>query len=165
MTQGPGVPATSPTLVGPHVLLRAATDADAPSLLEVSFYDGVAATSPEDARRMLARIVDDQARGETIHWAIVDRAHGEVAGTVGFYRGFAGGDGEVGYVLRRAFRGRGLMTEAVGLAVDYGLGTFGLARVIAYVDADNVPSIAVLERGGFVAIATEGDRRTYARTA
>lgn len=164
MTAAPRVPAASPTLDGARVVLRAVTEADMPSLVEVSFYDGVAAASLDDARRVLARIADDQARGETIHWAIVERASGELAGTVGFYRGFAGGDGEVGYVLRPGFRGRGLMTEAVGLVVGYGLTTLGPTRVIAHVDADNGPSIAVLERGGFRPVADDGDRRTYART-
>ena len=43
-----------------------------PGLLEISVYDGVAARSVADVRAHLERIVGDQARGETVHWAIAE---------------------------------------------------------------------------------------------
>lgn len=39
------------------------------------------------------------------------------AGTSGFYRGFSNGTGEIGYVLREPFPGRGIMTDAVRLVI------------------------------------------------
>jgi RimJ/RimL family protein N-acetyltransferase len=60
---------------------------------------------------MLEQIDLDYRRGETVHWGIeIDR---QIAGTCGFYRGFANAVGEVGYVLRADFRGRGIMTAAM----------------------------------------------------
>lgn len=157
----PLVPATSPTVVGARVRLRAAIPADVGALLEISMYDGDAARSEADVRAHLERIAGDQARGETVHWAIAMAGSGELAGTVGFYRGFAGGVGEVGYVLRTGHRGRGLMTEAVRLAVAYGFGVLGLEAIVAHTDADNRASIAVLERCGFAPAAADGDRRSF----
>lgn len=157
----PRVAVPSPVVDGARVRLRPATAADAPALLEVSVYDGVAARDVAEARAQLARTDADQARGESLHWGIEDVASGELAGTVGFYRGFADGVGEVGYVLRPAFRGRGLMTDAVRAAVGHGLGALGLRAVVARTDADNHASIAVLERCGFAPAATEGEGRAF----
>lgn len=157
----PLVPASSPTVDGARVRLRAVTAADADALLEISMYDGVAARSEAQVHAQLDRIAADQARGETVHWAIEDSSTGVLVGTVGFYRGFPDGAGEVGYVLRPAHRQRGLMTEAVALAVAYAFDALGLEAVVAHTDASNRASIAVLERCGFVPTATEGDRRTF----
>lgn len=137
------------------------TAADAPALLEVSVYDGVAARDVAEARAQLARIAGDQARGETLHWGIEDVATGVLVGTVGFYRGFAGGVGEVGYVLRAAHRGRGLMTAAVRAAVGHAFGGLGLRAVVARTDATNRASIAVLERCGFAPAPPDGEHLTF----
>ena len=141
--------------------LRAVTAADAGELLEISVYDGVAARTEAEARAQLERIAGDQARGETVHWAIEDATTGALVGTVGFYRAFADGVGEVGYVLRPAHRKRGLMTEAVGLAVAFGFDALRLGAVAAHTDATNRASIAVLERCGFVFVGADGEQRTY----
>jgi ribosomal-protein-alanine N-acetyltransferase len=45
--------------------------------------------------------------------------------------------------------GRGLMTEAVGLAVRYAFDTLGLHRVEANIQPGNAPSIALVRRLGF----------------
>jgi ribosomal-protein-alanine N-acetyltransferase len=160
-TAHPRVPATSPTVAGARVRLRAATPADAAALLEISVYDGVAARSAADVGAQLDRIAGDQARGETVHWAIEVVASDALVGTVGFYRGFARGVGEVGYVLRPEGRGRGFMTEAVGLAVAYGLDVLRLKAIVAHTDAANRASIAVLERCGFARVGSEGEQRIF----
>ena len=160
-TANPRVPAVSPTLDGARVRLRAVTAADAGALLEISAYDGVAARSEADVHAQLARIEGDQARGETVHWAIEDASTGALVGTVGFYRGFPDGIGEVGYVLRPAHRKRGFMTESVALAVGYAFDSLGLKAVVAHADATNRASIAVLERCGFVPTAADDHRRTF----
>ncbi len=157
----PLVPATSPTVDGARVRLRAVTAADAVALLEISVYDGVAARTESDAGAQIERIAGDQARGETVHWAIEEASTGMLVGTVGFYRGFAGGVGEVGYVLRPAHRKRGFMTEAVALAVAYGFDVLGLQAVVAHTDATNGASIAVLERCGFVPAGANGGQHTF----
>lgn len=55
----------------------------------------------------------------------------------------------VGYYMDKAAGGRGLMTEALGLAVDYAFGEAGLHRVQAAVMPRNLPSIRVVEKNGF----------------
>lgn len=81
----------------------------------------------------------------------------------------------LGYSIGERWNGRGLATEAVGLAVRFAFEDAGLHRVQAAVMPRNTASIRVLERNGF---REEGyavdylkingaweDHRIYARTA
>ncbi len=140
----------TPVLTGLGLTLRGVVEGDIATIRSISFYDGRAAIDDDDAAEMLRRIHGDVARGESLHWGICLQGSDEVTGTVGFYRGFAGGIGEVGYVLRDAYRGRGIMTRAVRIVVAYGLGPLGLARVEARTARDNEASRALLLRAGFV---------------
>ena len=152
-----------PELASDRVRLRAVTPADAPSIVEISFYDGVPAASELDARTMLAWIEADRARGESLHWGICLPGSDEVVGTIGYYRGFDCDVGEVGYVLRRAYRGRGIMTHALELVADYGLSRLGLGAVVAHTDPTNHPSIALLRRAGFTEVASQGSGPVFER--
>ncbi|WP_066937127.1 GNAT family N-acetyltransferase [Microtetraspora fusca] len=56
----------------------------------------------------------------------------------------------IGYSLRPEFRGRGLVTRALDLLVDWAFTHTRLRRLIAGTAPDNTASQRVLERGGFV---------------
>ncbi|HSU26139.1 MAG TPA: GNAT family protein [Pyrinomonadaceae bacterium] len=73
-----------------------------------------------------------------------------------FRRGFQ--SAYLGYQLFHRFTGHGYMTEAVGLALGHAFNELRLHRVEANVQPNNSPSIAVLERNGFV---KEGFSRRY----
>ena len=138
-----------PTLIGEQVTLRAVRADDVSDIIDISFYDGVPADDEASALAQLRRIEADATRGETAHWGICLTGSDTVIGTIGFYRGFAGNVGEVGYVLREPFRRRGLMRAALSLVVAFGFEQLGLAAIRARTDARNVPSIRLLERLGF----------------
>jgi predicted acetyltransferase len=55
--------------------------------------------------------------------------------------------GHIGYDVRPSFRGRGFGTAALRLALPEAR-RLGLLRVLLTVDADNLPSIRVIERNG-----------------
>jgi|GEM_PF-563104 len=148
---------TPPALVTTAGRLRAARLTDAAALLEVSVYEGVEATDEGMAVEQMQRILSDQADGWGLHWVIESPEGRGPFGTVGFYRGFVGAVGEIGYVLRPAARGRGLMSAAVVAATAYGLATLGLAAVVARTATGNGASQRVLERAGFVLV--EGPQR------
>jgi ribosomal-protein-alanine N-acetyltransferase len=57
---------------------------------------------------------------------------------------------EVGYVLGRAYWGRGLMTEALSAAVAWARTTRHLHRLWAVCDVDNRASARVMEKAGLV---------------
>lgn len=146
-----------PVLKSDRLLLRAIETTDIPAVVEISAYDGVLARHQSDALEFLERIKADSAKGESLHWGICSRDGCEVFGTCGYYRGFERNTGEIGYILRSAYRGRGLMTEAVRLIVDFGFRVMRLSRIIAITDSRNAGSIAVLERNGFRRLSVERD--------
>jgi [ribosomal protein S5]-alanine N-acetyltransferase len=152
---------TAPTLVGDRIVLRAVRPDDVADIVDISVYDGVTATNEAEALAMLRRIEADADRGETVHWGLCLAGSDVVIGTIGFYRGFADGTGEVGYVLRAPFRRRGLMREALALAVAHGFGPLGLATVKARTAPDNAASIGLLVRLGFVLQPSEDAFLTF----
>ena len=151
-----------PVLASAAVRLRQVRPADADSLLEISFYDARPARDAADAAEMQARINADYRYGTSVHWAIVSVATAEVVGTVGFYRGFGDGTGELGCVLKPAFQGQGLMREAMRLAIAFGLHRMQLAQIVAVTTRQNARAINLLEKLGFRKAADlAGDELRY----
>jgi [ribosomal protein S5]-alanine N-acetyltransferase len=64
-----------------------------------------------------------------------------------FHKGFQ--NAYLGYYGMKAYAGRGLMTEALRLAVAYAFRDLGLHRVEANIQPDNHASIALVRRAGF----------------
>jgi ribosomal-protein-alanine N-acetyltransferase len=150
-----------PVLTTAGMLLRQVEATDLANILDISFYDARPATSIAEAGTMLRQINEDYARGESVHWGIADPQTNRIMGTVGYYRGFSAGTGELGCVLKPAFRGRGLMQSAMRLAIQFGLRTMGLQNIIARTSAQNTPAIRLLERLQFRRVATESDSEIH----
>lgn len=74
---------------------------------------------------------------------------GTVLGDLVLFHFDAGsGTAEIGWVVSPAATGRGLATEAVRALIDTAFTVYGLRRLVARIDADNVRSIALAERVG-----------------
>ena len=92
------------------------------------------------------------------HWAI--RGYGMYALETPSDRSFVGFAGvwrpegwpelEVGWCLMPAARGSGYATEAAAACLATGFGTFGLGRLVSYIDPENLASRRVAERLGAV---------------
>jgi RimJ/RimL family protein N-acetyltransferase len=65
---------------------------------------------------------------------------------------------DIGYVLARAYWGRGYVPEAARSVVDWGLSQDGIFRVWALCDVDNLASARVLEKIG---MSREGTLRRW----
>src|SRR5262245_35123602 len=61
-----------------------------------------------------------------------------------------GRQGEIGYVLTPAARGRGAATRAVRLLTDWCFGDLGLERLQLLIDSTNAASERVAERAGYL---------------
>jgi RimJ/RimL family protein N-acetyltransferase len=109
-----------------------------------------------DAFRMLTE------PGQRGTFLVVEVASGLVVGDCGWY-GPPGddGDAEIGYGLAAPSRGRGYGTESVALLVEWVRAQPGVRRVVAEVEATNVPSRRVVERLGFVPDSTRGAMVRY----
>lgn len=80
---------------------------------------------------------------------------GEVAGSIAFIN-IDGHKAQMSYWLGEAYHGKGIMTEAVKMTVDFGQSVCGFVRIWGYIYAGNHKSQAVLKRAGFT---LEGIRR------
>jgi [ribosomal protein S5]-alanine N-acetyltransferase len=81
---------------------------------------------------------------------------GEAVGAIGYVPGMdvERYSAEIGYWLGESYWGRGIVTEALQLVTEYVFTTGNLLRLFALPFADNVGSLRVLEKAGYVREAT-----------
>lgn len=144
-----------------QIVLRQIINADAEEIMEISYYDGRPASNPNEAIEMQTKINQDYLQGNSIHWGIVDAQSSKLVGTCGYYRGFVNNTGELGYVLKPSFEGRGYMSNALKKAIEFGINIIGLQKIIAITEKSNIKSQNVLKRLNFVHEADQDDYITY----
>lgn len=141
-----------PIIKDDKISLRQIMPTDVEDIVDISFYDGIQATTFEMAVVMQEKIDEDIRQGNSIHWGIIDHVTNKIVGTCGYYRGLDQGEGELGCVLLPQFRGRGFMTNAMQLAIDFGLKEIGLTRIWAITSKENLKAIKLLERLKFIKV-------------
>ncbi|MFD1543018.1 GNAT family N-acetyltransferase [Nonomuraea guangzhouensis] len=131
--------------------------ADAPDFHRMMLEPSVAAyafgppTTLPDSERRCRYTGYWWVSGQRIELSIKDAVSGEFAGHVQLAQVQPMiGQGMIGYSLMPEFRGRGFMTRAVRLLVDWAFANTPLHRIVAGTDLGNQPSQQVLERAGFV---------------
>lgn len=142
-----------PTLSTDKITLREIQVADIPGIVEISFYDAIKADNEKEAFEMQVKINQNYIEGNSIHWGIASRTTNKIMGTCGYYRGFETGTGELGCVLLPPFQGQGIMTEALKLAIDFGLNKMNLNRIISITNSQNQKAVNLLGRLHFQKIA------------
>jgi ribosomal-protein-alanine N-acetyltransferase len=140
---------TFPNLKSHRLNLREVLESDLEHLIEISFYDGIPAKDIKDAQTMNERIRQDYMSSDSVHWLISSVESGEILGTCGFYRGFQKDIGEIGYVLKKAHRGKGYMSEAISLALAFGWIVLGLKAIRGVTSKNNLSSMNILKKAGF----------------
>jgi len=115
-----------------------------------------------DADKWLGYVKETKAKhGMQVNWAIRHNTLGVIGGAGAFmHSGTDGHKDEIGYWLASDFRGKGVMTEIVGLYTDFLFAIRPLVRIEAWVFAHNPASARVLEKNGF---EKEGYARKFAR--
>ena len=144
-----------PVVETPRLRLRPFTEADVAPLHalmqdpEVMRYvgDRRVPTLQETWRAVAGWVGHWTLRGYGM-WAIEERESGAVIGRAGIINPADWPGPEVGYVLGRAWWGRGYATEAARAAMDWGFETIGFERLISLIDPANAASIAVAQRLG-----------------
>ena len=141
---------TFPSISDDKIALRQIQFSDINDIIEISFYDAIQAATLTQAIEMQAKINTDYSNGNSIHWAIADKLTNKIIGTCGYYRGLNKGEGELGCVLLPQFRRQGFMTNAMQLAIDFGLKNMELKRIWAITSKQNFQAIKLLERLKFI---------------
>lgn len=107
--------------------------------------------SPVETARYIDILQKKYADGTFNDWGLVETASGKFIGTCG-YTSFdqAENAGEVGFVLNKAYWGRGLAAEAVKTVMRFGFDTFGLSYFTAKHMEGNDASGRVMQKCGMV---------------
>lgn len=130
-------------LQGPRLTLRALTAAE----VEALRWD------PEEADAQVFFAERLRADPDACGWWVWEAtlASGEEAGSGGF-GGRPGEDGRltVGYGIHPEHRGRGYATELLDLLATWGLAQAGIQSIRATIRPENVASLRVAEKAGFV---------------
>jgi ribosomal-protein-alanine N-acetyltransferase len=163
MTPYGPLPETQPTLDAGSCVLRPMTLGDAadwlqylsdPEVIEWTTIDPM--TLPQ-VEGMIGWYAERFRAREALRWAIVPKGGGAMIGDLGFnVFDERTRRGEIGYVLAKEHWGRGVMTAAVGSALDCGFRAWGLQKVEATVVVGNERSAGLLRKLGF---ALEGTVR------
>jgi len=94
-----------------------------------------------------------------LRWIITLKDRDTCIGDVGFYDWEKKHSrAEIGYILGKQYWGKGIMTEAIKAALDYGFNEMNLNRIQALIDPRNNASKRVAEKHGF---QYEGTFRDY----
>ena len=117
----------------------------------VQRYNGGAMSNLAEAAKLIEEMDAGLREGTKIHW-VVTVLPGQAA--VGLF-GFANWShkdrrAEIGYCLHRDYWGRGLALEAMERLIEYGFREMDLNRISACTWLENVASIKLIERAGFI---------------
>ena len=146
-----------PTLEGQRGRLRGPRDEDADAVFALfsdpevmRYWSRSAMTEASEAAGLIVDIDERFEQREMINWVIAERRDDRVVGSCTLFQ-FSPRHrrAELGYALRSDRWGRGLGTEAVTLALDWGFRTLGLHRVEADIDPRNAGSRKLLDALGF----------------
>lgn len=84
-------------------------------------------------------------------WIIVLKNNNVKIGTCGFHCWNRGKNCvDIGYDLQEAFRGQGIMTEALKAIIAFSMKEMGISRIDAHIYVENVKSIQLVQRLGFI---------------
>ncbi len=155
-----------PTLETDRLLLRKVKLEDAQDLFEFAsdpevtrFTTWTTHQSLQDSEDFLRSVLDKYARQTLADWGVVHKADAKLIGSCGFNTWLPPHTrAEVGYALSKQYWGRGLMTEAVQAAIDFGFRTMQLNRIQAVCNVENIASARVMEKVG---MTYEGTLREY----
>jgi len=144
-----------PTLETERLSLRAFREEDVIAFFELSqdldvvrYVGERKLPTRQEVWRAIAAWIGHWALRGYGQWAIEERESGQLIGRAGIINPADWPGPEVGYLLGRAWWGRGYATEAARAAMDWGFEQIGFAALLSLIDPDNHASIAVATRLG-----------------
>jgi [ribosomal protein S5]-alanine N-acetyltransferase len=146
-----------PRLETERCILRPLESADAPALLEYFSSPELArfiGLDPFDtiieAEAFIAQYRAAAGAGRALRWGIELRETGALIGSCGFHTWVRSDRRtEIGYELVPSMWRRGVMSEVLPAAIEWGFAEMEIHRIGALVSTDNVASMRLLEKLGF----------------
>jgi ribosomal-protein-alanine N-acetyltransferase len=148
-----------PEIKTEKLLLRRMRDADAPEIQflrsddrVMKYIDREKTKSLEEALAFIQKVNSNIDNNESIMWAIALQDKPDtLIGNIGFWRILNQHyRSEIGYMLHPDHWNKGIMTEALLAAVDFGFNNMQLHSIEAHINPANAGSGVVLEKCGFI---------------
>jgi [ribosomal protein S5]-alanine N-acetyltransferase len=148
-----------PTLHTPRLQLREVTLSDAPAIFKMRSDKRVmrymAMPPPKDiseAQQQIQKYLQGYQQNEAIRWVICLREQpDQLIGTVAFWKmDKANHRAEIGYTLQYDYWRQGIMSEAIGAAMEYCFRILDFHSIEANMYPENEASRGVVEKLGFV---------------
>ena len=103
-----------------------------------------------ESRQFIEKINNAIKNNESIYWGITEKNDESLIGTICLWNiSNENFRAEVGYALHPDFHGKGFMSEAMDVVVDYGFNKMKLHSIEAHVHPDNLASINLLQKKVF----------------
>ncbi|MBE9179408.1 GNAT family N-acetyltransferase [Oculatella sp. LEGE 06141] len=153
-----------PLLETEHLILREVNVSDAKAVFQVfsdrevtQYHDLEPPTQVEQVKGLINRWSIRFNSKQGIRWGIAQKTNNVIIGSCGLtYKGsFLA---EVGYELAKPYWRQGIMTEALSAVLEFGFQTDDLNRIQAMVMLNNMASVSLLKKLGFL---EEGILREY----
>jgi RimJ/RimL family protein N-acetyltransferase len=107
--------------------------------------------SLEEADSLIEQEIEWPSKEKCFNWAVAQPDSNLLIGKIClFHLSERNRRAEIGYLLNRRFWGRGYMTEALTFVLRFAFDEQGMHRMEADTDPENLASLALLERFGFV---------------
>ncbi len=109
------------------------------------------AQNVEEAATLIETINENTAKNDAINFAITITGEDKLIGMVGYHRmqkeHFRA---EIGYMLHDDYHGKKVMEEAINAVVQFGFKEMKLHSIEAVIAPENIASIKLIEKCGFV---------------
>lgn len=147
-----------PVLETERLVLRNLTNNDLEDVFDIrsnpvtmQYIPRPVAKTKEDAQAVIDMITGFTTANERINWAITEKGNDKLIGIIGYVNLKPESHrAEVGYVLNIDHLRRGIMYEALQAVLDYGFNTIELHTIEAIICTDNIASVQLAEKSGFV---------------
>ena len=104
----------------------------------------------DEIRAFIKKIHKATEEGATLFWTIRQSHAEEIMGTICLWNIDRKHErAEIGYELLPEYQGKGFMTEAIEVILDYGFGVQHFKEISAYTNKANAASIQLLKKHGF----------------
>lgn len=141
-----------------RLLLRAIAASDREAVLDIfsdeetmRYWSREPIASLAEADALIEKELEWAALDTCINWGIALAETGLLIGKITLFQiNEQNRRAEVGYLLNRRYWGKGYMTEAMACVVSWAFDELELHRIEADTDPENLPSLALLDRFGFI---------------
>jgi ribosomal-protein-alanine N-acetyltransferase len=141
-----------------RLLLRRVAETDVAEIMELrgneqtmKYIPRPLVTTTDEALAHVTMINEKIENNEGINWAITIKGNPKLIGIIGHYRIQPENYRcEIGYMVLPEYWGKGIVTEAIKVVLEYGFEDLQMHSIEAVIDPENKASEQVLLKNGFV---------------